>query len=259
MLYATEDFAMVTHSLRSTSASEDKDLGIGGRPPVDQRPTGGGGGDGDDGDGGLSPHPLLDRMRIVMAFALTADMLFLIASMAAFLLRHRENAALLPLASETWHLASLPPLLFLNAAVLLASCLTVEVARRQIFREIDVMEEWLGLGKPALRRTLPWLAATLLLGSFFLAGQALLWKSIDNPALPFALWRIRLAEAFAWAAGVHAAHLALGIIALLASLFALRALKRVELRQVAVDAAAWYWHAMGVAWLLLLTMTALDH
>ena len=151
-------------------------------------------------------------------------------------------------------MSSLPALLFLNTAVLMASSLTVEVARQSIFREIDVMEEWLGLGKPALQRALPWMGATLLLGILFLAGQAMVWRGMTNPALEFDLWRMRLSEVFALAAGMHAAHLGLGLVALLASLFALRALKRVELRQVAVDALAWYWHAMGLAWVVLMTM-----
>ncbi len=63
-----------------------------------------------------------------------------------------------------WHPVLLPPILYLNTAVLLLSSLTMEIARSNIFREIDVLEEWLGLGRPALRRTLPWVAATLFLG-----------------------------------------------------------------------------------------------
>ena len=49
----------------------------------------------------------------------------------------------------------------------------MEVARAHIFREIDVLEEWLGLGRPALRRTIPWVAATLPLGLLFLLGRPL--------------------------------------------------------------------------------------
>ncbi len=60
-----------------------------------------------------------------------------------------------------WHPILLPPILFLNTAVLLLSSLAVERARLHIFREIDVLEEWLGLGRPALRRALPWIGLTL--------------------------------------------------------------------------------------------------
>jgi cytochrome c oxidase subunit 3 len=34
-------------------------------------------------------------------------------------------------------------------------------------------------------------------------------------------------------------------------------LHSVERRQIAVDATAWYWHAMGMAWLILLGVLAL--
>ena len=60
-----------------------------------------------------------------------------------------------------WHPVLLPPILYLNTAILLLSSLTMEIARQNIFREIDVLEEWLGLGHPALRRTLPWVVGTL--------------------------------------------------------------------------------------------------
>jgi cytochrome c oxidase subunit 3 len=40
-------------------------------------------------------------------------------------------------------------------------------------------------------------------------------------------------------------------VALVVCLCALGWFKRVEFRQVAVDATAWYWHAMSLAWVLL--------
>jgi hypothetical protein len=45
-----------------------------------------------------------------------------------------------------WHPVLLPPILYLNTAVLLLSSLSMERARLHIFREFDVLEEWLGLG-----------------------------------------------------------------------------------------------------------------
>ena len=64
------------------------------------------------------------------------------------------------------------------------STLTMELARRHIFREFDVLEEWLGLGRPALRRTLPWLGATLALGLMFLAGQVIAWRQLTAAGIP---------------------------------------------------------------------------
>ena len=79
---------------------------------------------------------------------------------------------------STWHPISVPSILWLNTALLLISSFTMEMGRRQLFREIDVMEEWLGLGRPALRRAIPWLAATAVAGSLFLLGQWVAWNQM---------------------------------------------------------------------------------
>lgn len=150
-----------------------------------------------------------------------------------------------------WHPVLLPPILFLNTAVLLLSGLTMEIARRHIFREIDVLEEWLGLGQPALRRTRPWLAATLALGLLFLGGQVMAWRQLTEQGFAFDQFATPASYFFYLITGLHAAHLALGILALLFCVGALGWLRRVESRQIAVDATAWFWHTMGLAWVVL--------
>jgi cytochrome c oxidase subunit 3 len=248
---------MVMNFVRSTSPAEDKELGTGGKPPLDRRPTGGGGGGGDDDwNDDVNPHPLLNRVRLVLGFALTTDLLVLVVAMASFIGSQAATASDPATASggSGWRLATLSPLLFLNAAILIGSCLTVEMARRHIFREIDVLEEWLGMGKPALRRALPWLGATLTLGLLFLAGQILMGRQISTAAGEMDLWRARAGELFSLAASLQGVHLGLGLAALLFCLCALGSLKRVELRQIAVDAVAWYWQATGLMWLVLIAM-----
>ena len=47
-----------------------------------------------------------------------------------------------------------------------------------------------------------------------------------------------------------------GVVALTVCLCALGWLRKVEFRQIAVDATAWYWHTLGVAWILLLAVLA---
>ena len=150
-----------------------------------------------------------------------------------------------------WHPVLLPPILYLNTALLLLSSLTIEIARRNIFREIDVLEEWLGLGHPALQRTLPWTAATLGLGSLFLTGQWMAWRQLTAQGFAFDHSSTPASNFFYIITGLHAAHLIVGVIALAVCLALIRGFKRVELRQIAVDATAWYWHAMGLAWLIL--------
>ena len=157
--------------------TERKDPGIGGKPPVTRRPTGGGGNGGDDDSKSdrRGPRELLHRVRLFEFSALAADMLFFVVLVLFFFAR-QAGFRMDPRTHQTfhdWHPVLLPPILFLNTAALLLSSLTMEKARQSIFREIDVLEEWLGLGRPALRNTQPWVAATLAFGSLFLAGQVL--------------------------------------------------------------------------------------
>src|ERR1700735_2920447 len=160
----------------SPTEIERKAPGTGGKPPVARRPTGGGGGGGDDDwrspRGG--PRDALNRVRMLVFVALAGDMAFFVALVAVFYARqaatHMDPRTMQQIGD--WHPILLPRTLSLNPALLLLSTLTMELARRHIFREFDVLEEWLGLGRPALRRTLPWIGATLALGLAFLAGQA---------------------------------------------------------------------------------------
>jgi cytochrome c oxidase subunit 3 len=246
-----------THTPAET---ERKEPGIGGKPPLDRRPTGGGGGGGDD-DGKnqhRGPRELLYRIRFFVFSALAADMLFFAVLVLFFFVR-QAGMRMDPrthLLNGDWQPVLLPPILYLNTAVLLLSCLTMERARRNIFREVDVLEEWLGLGRPALRRTLPWLAATLVLGALFLTGQVTAWRQLTAQGFAFDRWATPASYFFYVITGLHAAHLIAGVVALVLCLSALGMLKRVEFRQIAVDATAWFWHTMGLAWLLLLAVLA---
>ncbi len=241
--------------------TERKSPGIGGKPPVDRRPTGGGGGGGDDDwrNAHHGPRELLHRVRAFVFCALAGDMMFFVVLVVLFYARQtstRLDPGTLRQIGD-WHPVLLPPVLFLNTAILLLSSLSMEIARRHIFREIDVLEEWLGLGRPALRRTLPWIGATLFLGALFLTGQAVAWKQLTAQGFAFDRWSTPASYFFYVITGLHAAHLILGILALLFCLCGLGWLKRVDYRQVAVDATAWFWHTMGFAWLLLFTVLVL--
>ncbi len=249
--------AIFTHSPAET---ERKEPGIGGKPPVDRRPTGGGGGGGDDDwrRENRGPRELLHRIRFFVFFGLAGDMMFFVMLVVLFFAR-QAGMHMDPQSHEQigdWHPVLLPPILYLNTAVLILSSLTMELARRNIFREIDVLEEWLGLGRPALQRTLPWVAATLALGGLFLAGQWTAWKQLTAQGFAFDRWSTPASYFFYLITGLHAAHLTIGLIALLVCLCATGFLRRIELRQIAIDSAAWYWHAMGVAWLLLFGVLA---
>ena len=244
--------ATFTHSPAET---ERKEPGIGGKPPLDRRPTGGGGGGGDDDrqHERRGPRELLHKIRFFVFSGLAADMMFFAILVAVFFARqagtHMDSRTHEQIGD--WHPVLLPPILYLNTAVLLLSSLVMEIARQNIFREIDVLEEWLGLGHPALRRTIPWVLAALGLGTFFLAGQWMAWLQLWGQGFAFDRSSTPASNFFYIITGLHAAHLIFGVLALVVCVAIVHRLKRVELRQIAVDATAWYWHAMGLAWLVL--------
>jgi cytochrome c oxidase subunit 3 len=261
-LYFTEAFMPTTIPHGTENKKRRDEPGIGGQPPVARRPTGGNGDGGDDDNWGNErhgPRELLLRVRFFLFTGLAVDLSFF-GVLTAILFARAMGAQMeahSPGLSGNWQPLPLPPILYLDAAVLLLSCLTVEIARRNIFREIDALEEWLGLGQPALARALPWLGATLGLGALFLAGQWIACKQLAAQGFAYGLNSNPAGTIFYFITGLHSAHLLLGVLALMVCLTALGWLQRVELRQIAVDATAWYWHSISLVWLVLLGMLAL--
>lgn len=234
---------------------ERKDTGIGGKPPFDHRPTGGGG-DGenwDNGRGDHGPRETLSRYRMGLFFALAGDMMFFVALVSAFFARQSSghvgpgNAWV-----SDWHGLALPPILWIDTAILLLSSVTMEVARRQLFHENDVMDEWLGLGRPTARRAAPWLIATASLGILFLAGQFVAWRQLLAQGIYFS--STPNSHFFYLITGTHVLHLLIGVFALGFCLLSLLMLHKLEMRQVIVDCTAWYWHTMGVFWIFLFVL-----
>jgi cytochrome c oxidase subunit 3 len=236
---------------------DDHEGGHGRRPPTDKRTGGGGDNDNwnDRPSGKRGPRENLNRARLGLFSALAGDLMFFVAIVCAFFVS--QNSSHIDAYNRyinQWLPTAIPPILWLNTAVLIISSLTMEVARRGMFRETDVMDEWLGLGKPLTRRVLPWLVATTVLGFVFLAGQWIAWNQLavqhvffsSNPSSHF----------FYLITYTHAAHLFLGIGALIVSLSSLYASRLLETRQIIVDCSAWYWHAMGLFWIFLFVLLA---
>lgn len=229
---------------------EQNDTGNGGRPPVHRHPTGGGGG-GDDNwerrSGRSGPRELLTRYRMGLGFALAGDLIFFVGLATAFYAQ--QHLGHIGPGDEyilDWKPLTIPPILWLNTALLVLSAWTMEMARRSVFRELDVMEEWLGLGRPTTRHAMPWLMATIVLGGLFIAGQWIAWEQLYAEGVYFGT--NPNSHFFYLITGTHALHLVFGVIAIGAALVALWSSQRIEIRQIIVDAAAWYWHVMGLLW-----------
>jgi len=224
-------------------------------PPIDKRTGGNGDGDNfnDRPQGHRGPRERLSQVRIGLVFALFGVLMFFIAIVSAFFVT-KANGHFNPrgLYVYEWLPTAVPRILLLNTVILLLSSICAELARTSMFREQDVMDEWFGLGRPTSRRATAWLSATLLFGLLFLAGQAIAWRQLSAHQVFF---RSNPSAHFFYILTVsHAVHLTVGIGALIAALIGLHRSRQFASRQILVDATVWYWHAMGLLWLLLFAL-----
>ncbi len=241
---------------RRPRRSEENDGGHGRRPPNgrDLKRTGGGGDNDSNNESSPSnrrPGARLSAYRLGLLFSLGAVFMFFLGIVSLFF--HSQSASHVDAYNHyinNWLPTAVPPILWLNTAVLLLSSLSIEAARRHMFHEIDAMEEWFGLGKPTSRRALPWLLTTLFLGSLFLAGQMTAWHQLAALGAPFRSGSAS-SHSFYIITYAHAIHLSAGILGLIAAVAGLFAFKSIENRQIMVDSVAWYWHSMGALWLCL--------
>jgi len=136
-----------------------------------------------------------------------------------------------------WVALELPPVVWLGTALIAGSSAALEFARRAFHR-----------GNLSRFRTFS--AATAALGTGFLASQFAAWQALNETGVFLASHP--KSSFFFVLTGVHGAHLAAGVIALLA-LFGLAAAGRlIPGRSDAPNPTAIYWHFVGRLWLYLL-------
>ncbi len=246
---------------RRPRRSEENDGGHGRRPPNgrDLKRTGGGG---DNDNGNDSPRPQrrpgqrLATYRLGLLCFIGAVFMFFVGLVSLFF--HAQSSGHIDAYNHyinNWLPTSVPPILWLNTAVLLLSSVTIEFARRHMFHEIDALEEWFGLGKPTSRRAFPWLITTLALGALFLTGQMLAWHQLAALGAPFDSGSLS-SHSFYIITYAHAFHLMAGVAGLIAAVIGLSTFRSIENRQIMVDCVAWYWHSMGALWLCLFLLLA---
>ena len=236
----------------AVKAPRTRDTG-GGDPPS----YGGGGNGNERGSNGSSDYgERLRRARLGLVVGLTAVIMLFVGFTSALLVRkglptfdQQTNTY-----SRDWVPINLPwALLIVNTAVLLASSVTMEFARRGIARQAALAPvrsiPGVSLGD---ERQFPWLGTTVLLGLGFLVGQFLVWRVLHEhhffvntgPSSSFAYLLL----------ATHAVHLAGGVIALGYAASTSLLHKPVEARRIVVDVAAWYWHFMALLWIYILAI-----
>jgi cytochrome c oxidase subunit 3 len=145
-------------------------------------------------------------------------------------------------AAQDWRHITLPPVLYLNSLVIVASSFTLETARRRIATFMGGLRT--NIASPAR-----WLYVTLFLGLLFVAGQTFAWIQLKSQGFGLAT---NVSYSFFYVLTVaHALHVFGGLGGLVR---AIAKLSHNGLRRSTLDATSRYWHFMGILWLYLLLL-----
>jgi len=199
----------------------------------------------------------LRRARLGLAVAITPIIMLFLSFTAVYLVRRGFLGFDFGTDTyiRTWVPVQLPWLILLaNTTILIASSITIHVARRAITREAALAPvqsiPGVSLGN---EHHFPWLALTTVLGFLFLGGQLLVWSDLS-----FRNFHLRggTSSSFVYIlTAMHGLHLAGGLLVLLFADFA-SWLDRLEIetRRIIVDITSWYWHAMTAIWIYILIL-----
>ena len=152
-------------------------------------------------------------------------------------------------ASPDWVHFTLPPILFLNTMVVVASSTTLYLARARSGAKVDRSASSGAIDAPHLS----WLYVTILLGFLFLAGQIMAWRNLAGQGLTLA--SSPSSSFFYLLTAMHGLHLFGGLAGLLYVVYRVRRSSAVRATS-AYKAASLYWHFMTILWLYLFAMLA---
>jgi cytochrome c oxidase subunit 3 len=144
-----------------------------------------------------------------------------------------------------WIPLTLPYLqLWTNSLLLVLSSVTLELARRTMGKKEEFAA--MGIVPPRMKRDLPWLGITVLLGFCFLIGQLLVWNNLRHQGVFLATSPSR--KLFYVVTGTHAVHLLGGLAALLYAVAGRLMAVKFESQRIAVEVTSWYWHYLAFLW-----------
>ena len=143
-----------------------------------------------------------------------------------------------------WQHFTLPGVLYVNTAILLASSFTLELARKRVIGYVRGAPRLYTSGKSYL-----WM--TLALGIAFLVGQYVAWQQLRSEGLYLAT--TPSSSFFYLFTVLHALHL-LGGLAGLGLAVARFSKTQQTLRISTLSTVSYYWHFMDALWLYLLLL-----
>jgi cytochrome c oxidase subunit 3 len=184
-------------------------------------------------DGDLrDPESHANRYRIGMWVGLASVTMMFTSLSSAYIVRS--------VSANDWVLLPMPPVLIASTFLILASSVTLELARRK-------------LKASAAAAYAKWLFITAVLGAGFLVSQLFAWRQLaargiylsSNPHSSF----------FYLLTGAHGVHLAGGLLGIsflwLRSRSILNEAAQAYKRQASADAVTIYWHFMDALWIYL--------
>ncbi len=181
----------------------------------------------------IEPH----KYRIGMWVGLAGIMMLFVSLTSALILR--RTIGLSDDAQTWWTDLRMPPILWVNTALLLVSSFSIEAARRSLRRN-------------DYNRFNRWITTTTVLGVVFLIGQIMAWRQLaaqgiyinSNPHSSF----------FYLLTCLHGVHLLGGVIALFYITVAALRFRISVKKRIAVNITALYWHFMDGLWVYLLVL-----
>jgi len=140
--------------------------------------------------------------------------------------------------------------MLINTLVLGLSSLTLEFARRGMVRKMEFTS--MGIVPVRWQTEVGWLAGTAALGIGFLVGQITVWQFLRGQGV-YMSYDIT-GSMFYLMTGLHAIHLAGGLIALLYALGGSWFMLNLSWQRVVLETTSWYWHCMGLLWVGIFVM-----
>lgn len=156
-------------------------------------------------------------------------------------------------ASPDWQHFQLPRILLLNTLILLASSVTLRLARTRLSSVRALLSETPGGAAKLYSDGIHWLYVTAVLGALFVVGQFLAWRNLAAQGLFLAT---NPSSSFFYVfTALHALHL-LGGIGGLAYIIRKFARTHGTAQTTGMNAVSIYWHFMDGLWVYLFLLLA---
>lgn len=193
-----------------------------------------GGGNDDHGDDMILQRPMdRDKAKVITWFLLLVVLMTFGGMIGAYIVIATNGAA-------EWHPFDLPIQTWISTGLIIASSVVYEMAKREIFA-----------GR--YERSKKLLIGTTVLGAAFISSQILVWLALVNRG--FYMRGNPYAGFFYILTAVHAIHVLGGVIALgsilLRSWVPTDDEREIRYRRSLARSVGWYWHFLGVLWIVL--------